>query len=182
MTAPIVTTTTLDVVEAGTVLRFSHDDLLRYHGPGYPGGVAHGYKVLERALPLLAGGDPPERREITIQTAFRGPGARDSFELVTRAVTEGHYLVDHDLARPERGHTLERYVFHLGYREETITLVLRDGYVTDEFIALSRQETRSSEEEWHLATLKQEMADRLLAHPAAEVYDLGVSTGRSAAT
>ena len=41
----------------------------------------------EQSLPLLAEGKPPERRDITIETAFPGPGARDVFELVTRAVT-----------------------------------------------------------------------------------------------
>ncbi len=64
-------------------------------------------------------------------------------------------------------------MFRLDYRGETVTLVLRDGYVTQEFIALSRQETRSPEEERHLALLKQQMADRLLTPPAMEVYDLG---------
>ena len=44
--------------------------------------------------------------------------------------------------------------------------------MTDEFIALSRKEGRSADEDRHLAVLKQEMADRLLAKPAAEVYDL----------
>ena len=43
----------------------------------------------ELALPLL--GDPPERREVEVATAFGGPGARDGFELVLRAVTEGRW-------------------------------------------------------------------------------------------
>ena len=43
----------LVVVERGRRLAFSFEDLLRYHGPGSPGGVAHAFKVLERALPLL---------------------------------------------------------------------------------------------------------------------------------
>jgi hypothetical protein len=161
----------LEVTDSGTVLRFTHEDLLRYHGPSYPGGVAHAYKVLERTLPLLDGGEPPERREIHIDTAFRGPGARDAFELVTRAVTEDRYTVDHALTRAERGETLERYVFRLRYRTRTLTAILRGGYVTDEFITLSRQEGRSSEEERRLAVLKIEMSYRLLARPATEVYD-----------
>lgn len=165
-------TTQVQVTEAGTVLRFGYDDLLRYHGPGYPGGVAHAYKVLERALPLLAGGRPPERRETHIETAFAGPGGRDGFELVTRAVTDGRYVVDAGLARPERGPTLERYVFRLRYRGQAVTLVIREGYVTGEFIAVARKEGRSADEERHLAVLKQEMADRLLARPATEVYDV----------
>ena len=44
---------TIEVAERGTVIAFSYEDMLRYHGPGSPGGVAHAFKVLERALPLL---------------------------------------------------------------------------------------------------------------------------------
>jgi hypothetical protein len=124
--------------------------------------VAHAFKVMERALPLLSPDSPPERREIQIETSFTGPGARDGFELVTRAVTGLGYIVDPGLARPERGPTLERYVFILRYRGAAVTLVIRDGYVTDEFIALARKEGRSPEEEIRLGVLKQEMADRLL--------------------
>ena len=81
-------TRAIEVVDAGRTLSFSFEDMLRYHGGGSPGGVAHAYKVLERALPLLDPSAPCERREIVIETAFGGPGARDAFELVTRAVTE----------------------------------------------------------------------------------------------
>ena len=85
---------------SGQQLTFSFADLMRYHGPDSPGGVAHAYKVLEAALPLLGPGGPCERRAMTVRTAFGGPGARDGFELVTRAVTEGRYVVDAALARP----------------------------------------------------------------------------------
>jgi hypothetical protein len=66
----------LEVADAGRPASFSFEDMLRYHGTGSPGGVAHAFKVLERALPLLAGGGVPERREIVVRTAFGGPGAR----------------------------------------------------------------------------------------------------------
>src|SRR5918997_706706 len=122
----------LDVVDRGTPLRFTFGDLMRYHGQGSPGGVAIAFKVLELGLPLLDGGAPPERREIAIRTAFGGPGARDGFELVTRAVTEGRYAVDARLARPERGRALERFVFELGHRDVSACLLLREGFVDDE--------------------------------------------------
>ena len=54
--------TIIEVAEAGNVLGFCFEDLLRYHGPGYPGGVAHSFKVLERALPLLGEGLPSAGR------------------------------------------------------------------------------------------------------------------------
>ena len=74
------------VVDSGRLLRFTFEDLIAYHGPGSPGGVAHAFKVMRRAWPLLAADATPERRAITVRTAFGGPGARDGFELVTRAV------------------------------------------------------------------------------------------------
>ena len=161
----------IEVVERGRVIAFSFDDMVRYHGGGSPGGVAHAFKVLERALPLLDPDGPCERREIVVETAFGGPGARDAFELVTRAVTGDRLRIDESLARPERGRTLERFVFRLRYRDRSVTLALREGFVTEEFIDLARTQDRSAEQERRLDTLKLEMADRVMARPAAEVYD-----------
>jgi len=164
-------TSAIEVVDRGRRLPFSFDDLIRYHGPGSPGGVAHAFKVLERALPLLGPEGPCERREIVVVTAFEGPGARDGFELVTRAVSGERFRVDAELARPERGRALERFVFQLSYRGRVTTLALREGFVTDEFIDLARTKHRSADEERRLAALKLEMADCVMAHPACEVYD-----------
>lgn len=87
-------TDSLIVTDHGTTLDFTYEDALHYHGPQAPGGVAHAYKVLERALGVLGGEGSVERRELVVTTAHGGPGVRDAFELVTRAVTEGRYTVD----------------------------------------------------------------------------------------
>jgi hypothetical protein len=163
---------TLTVVDRGRVLEFTFADLMRYHGPGSPGGVAHAFKVLERAFPLLEPDGPPERRDVHIRTAFAGPGARDAFEAVTRAVTENRYAVDPDLARPELGLARERFVFAVSARDRAVTLVLREGLVTDEFILLARKPDRTADEESWLTALKLDLADRVMARPAAEVYDV----------
>ena len=165
-------TTTLDVLDHGMPLSFSFDDLMKYHGPGSPGGVAQAFKILEQALPLLDPDGPCERHEIEVRTAFGGPGARDGFELVTRAVTEERYVVDQSLGRPERGRTMERFVFELTYRERSATLIVREGIVPDEFIDLARTKGKSEEQEARFAQLKVEMVERLLALPADEVYDV----------
>lgn len=164
--------TTLTVLENGHELRYDYADLMHYHGFGFPGGVAHAFKVMQRALPLLDAGHPPERREIDIRTAFRGPGARDAFEMVTRGLTEGRYAVDAALERPDRGETLMRYVFVLTYRGTTVRLQICDGIVRDEFIGLGRKPDRTAEEDARLEYLKRDMADRLLALPAEEAYDV----------
>lgn len=165
-------TSTLEVVEAGRLLAFSFEDMMKYHGPEAPGGVAHAFKVLERALPLLDPAGPPERREIAVQTAFGGPGARDGIELVTRAVTGDRYVVDTLLARPERGPTCASFVFTLTYRDSAVTLLLREGYVTEEFVAMARKRDRSAADDERLGELKEEMAVRVMSSPAADVYEV----------
>jgi hypothetical protein len=160
----------ITVLERGRRIDFTFAAMMDFHGGGSPGGVAHAYKVLERALPLLSPDEPPERHELSIETAFGGPGARDAFELVTRAVSEGRYEVDRSLELPERGMAMERFVFRLRYRERSVTLAVCDGYVTDEFIALARRDARTPDEERRLDLLKGEMADRVMGSPAADVY------------
>lgn len=166
-------TATIEVVDHGRRITFGFEDILRYHGHGSPGGAALAFKVLERALPLLDPHGLCERREIVVETAFGGPGARDAFELVTRAVTGNRFRIDPALARAERGRTLERFVFRLSYRDRSATLVLREGFVTGEFIDLARTEERTTEQERRLDALKLELAERVMARPAGEVYDEG---------
>jgi hypothetical protein len=168
---------TIEVADQGSALTYTFEDLMRYHGPGSPGGVAHALKVMERVLPQLEPGGLVERHEIEVDTAFAGPGARDAFEMVTRAVTEGRYAVHDALARAELGSTRERFVFRLGYRGRRVTVFLREGFVSEEFIALARMPQRNEQQESHLTVLKREMADLLLATPAAEVYDVEGAAG-----
>jgi hypothetical protein len=124
---------TIEVVDRGRRISFSFEDVLKYHGPGSPGGAAHA------------------------------------------AVTGNPFRVDPVLARPERGRALEAFVFRLGYRDRRATLVVREGFVTDEFIDLARTEHRDDDQERRLDALKRDMADRVLAHPASEVYDASES-------
>ncbi|MET0685737.1 MAG: hypothetical protein ABW060_10505 [Solirubrobacteraceae bacterium] len=153
----------LELADGDAVLTFTHEDLLEFHGTSSPAGVAIAYRVLERALPLLSPGAPPQRREIAIATAFGGPGARDAFELATRAMSDGRYKVDRSLRRPDRGPALERFVFRLAYRGREATLLLREGLVSDEFAALAFARERDAAGESRLTVLKAELAERVLA-------------------
>lgn len=160
------------VHEDGQPIEFSFADILKYHGHFAPAGVAHAVKVMQRAFPLLAAEEPVERREIEVVTAFAGPGARDAFEAVTRAVTGDRYTVDGDLEQPERGQALANFVFRLGYRGRTVQLRLRPGHVSEEFIRLARDPNPSAAQAERLRRLKLEMAERLLPQRASEIYEL----------
>jgi len=165
-------TEALAVEERDSTITFTFDDMMRYHGGHSPAGVAMAFKVMQRAFATLSPGKAPERRSISVHTAFRGPGARDGFEAVTRAASDGRYVVDRSLVRADRGRLLEDFVFAVTIGEQTATLLLRDGFVTDEFIDLARAENRSDAEERRLDELKAQLAQRVMATPAAEVYDL----------
>ena len=130
---------------------------MSYHGPGSPGGVAHAFKVQPRPAAAWSGG------------LLRAPGDRggDRVRRARRArrVRAGHSSGHREsvprgpgLARTERGRALEAFVFRLGYRGRVTTLVVREGFVTEEFIDLARTEQRTPDEERRLDLLKREMA------------------------
>jgi hypothetical protein len=162
----------LQVEDGGTTIAFTFDDMMRYHGPHSPAGVAMAFKVLQRAFGELSPGVAPPRRSVVVRTAFRGPGARDGFEAVTRGVSEGRYTVDRSLLRADRGRLLEDFVFEVAIGDRAATLVLRDGFVTGEFIDLARTENRTAEQERRLAELKAGLAGREMSADAADVFDL----------
>ncbi len=164
--------TTLVVLDQGESISISFDDLLKYHGRTSIAGVAHAFKAMERAFPLLSPGDPPERRDITVESGFPGGGARDAFEMVTRAVTGDRYRLTSKPAGVEApeapgGH----FFFRLGYRETVVDLVARAGLVPGEFLQLACKEAPTPAEAVRAQQLKEEMAERLLSLPADEVYD-----------
>jgi hypothetical protein len=53
-----------------------------------------------------------------------------------------------------------------------VTLVLRDGFVTEEFIDLAQRDDRTDEEESRLDELKAQLAQRIITAEADGVYDV----------
>ena len=122
-----------------------------------------------------------ERRELSVITAFPGPGGRDAFELVTRCLTDGRYLADKTL--PEGAVELEsphgRYYFRFNYRGRSVKATIRPGYVRDEFIQLARKKDLTQEEAQLLAEMKREMAGRLMKAKAEDIYQAEVLSQNS---
>ncbi len=165
--------TALVVLDQGGPISISFDDLLKYHGRSSIAGLAHAFKAMERAFPLLSPGEPPERADITVESGFPGGGARDAFEMVTRAVTGDRYRltpVPAGVDAPEApgGH----FFFRLGYRGKVVDLVARPGLVPDEFVGVACREAPTPTEAARARQLKEEMAERLLSLPADEAYDV----------
>jgi len=165
-------TETIAVIDHRRELTFGFEDMNRYHGGGSPAGVATALKVLQRAFALLSPDRPPDRRSVVIRTAFRGPGARDGFEAVTRAVSDDRFAVDRTLIRSDLGRLREDFVFAVSIGGASVTMVLRDGFVSAEFIDLARMPDRTADQESRLDFLKAKLAQALLSTPADELYDV----------
>jgi len=163
----------LIVNENGRSLEYAYADLVKYHGYGYLGGVALAFKAMQRVLPILADGLPPERNEIAQDTAFPGPGGRDGFEMVTRMVSGGRYKVDFSIASDDVPKSpTGSYFFRFKYRDRTVDVALRHGIIREKFLRLASQETLSTDERTRLDELKVDMADRLMTQPTEVLFDV----------
>jgi hypothetical protein len=163
---------TILVEELGQLLEFSYTDMLCYAGPYSPTGVATAFKAMQRAFGALSPNQPPQRRSVVIRTAFDETGARDGFEAVTRVVTDGRYTVDPALARPARGRLLQGFVFQASVTGRTATLLLRPGFITTEYADLTGKAERTQTDEAQLDQLKAQLAQRVLAATAEDVYEV----------
>ena len=163
---------TILVQELGQLLEFSYTDMLCYAGPFSRAGVASALKLLQRAFGALSPNHPPQRRSIVVRAAFDEPGIRDGVEAVTRAVSDGRYTVDPALVRPQLGRMLQSFVFQTTVNGRTATLLMRPGFITQEFFALAAKSERDQAEELHLNEMNVEMARRILGTSAEDVYEL----------
>ena len=164
--------TTLVVRDQGESISIAFDDLLKYHGRSSIAGVAHAFKAMERAFAVLSPGEPPERHDITVGSGFPGGGARDAFEMVTRAVTGDRYQL---VSKPPGVEAPEapggHFFFRLGYRGAVVDLVARPDLVPEEFVEVACRDAPTPAEAVRAQELKEEMAKRLVNLPADEVYD-----------
>lgn len=163
---------TITVREGGKELTFSFEAINAFHGGGFPGGVTHGLKAMQAAFPRLSE-TPPERREISVVTAFGGPGGRDAIEMVTRALTDGRLTVDKGIGGKDViSSPPGPYVWRFSYRGQTVEVRIKPGHVREEFVTLGAKKDRTPKEDERLEWLKAEMAGRLLPLPAHEIYDV----------
>lgn len=161
----------ITVLENGQPLTFDFAMLMAYHGAGFPGGVVHGLKAMQAGFAAL-GASPLPRRDIHVLTAFTGPGGRDAVECVTRALTDGRYIVDRSLGGKDViSAPPGPYLWRFNLEDRTVEVTIRPGHVLPEFVSLGATQARSAEQDARLEFLKHEMAERLLPLRADEIYE-----------
>lgn len=144
-----------------------------FHGQAALAMLAVTFQAIGLALRTLSPDRLPSRNEISVVSGHPGPGVRDSFEFVTRALTRGAYRVDRSLpeARLVAGSDIS-YSFRVTLNERTVEVALRRSALPERFFSLNFKPSRTSEDEIELSRLKRSIAgDVLAAHPD-DLFDI----------
>ena len=125
-------------------LSFQFGDLVRFHGTRSICGLTVSFKVMEAAWEALWQERPPKREDLTIASGFPGPGTKDGFEMVTRAVSRDAFeILEGIKAGPLVAEAAKgTYFFRLSDGQKIVELGLNPAVVPDEFIPRRRQLAR----------------------------------------
>ena len=133
--------------------------------------------MLGAAWASLSDGEPLDRNDITVETAFGGPGARDAVEMVTRAVSrEAFALVsdkqpDENIAEAAKG----AYWYKITARGRAVELGLKQDILPKDFIRLRRKSLAgeaSAEEMETFRDLQIELSNRLLSMDPLSAFNV----------
>lgn len=136
--------TIIEISAEPTNLKFEFADLIRFHGTQSICGLTVSFKVMEAAWQKIWRSSPPKRDKITVASGFPGPGTRDGFEMVTRAVSRNAYSVIPNakpgplVAEAAKG----AYFFQLSDELQIIELGLKPGMLPEDFISRRRAMAR----------------------------------------
>ena len=130
----------LTITDIDGPIELTFEDLIKYHGTRSICGLTVGYTALRVVWQKLSPNAPVNRDLTSIVTAFPGPGARDAFEMVTRAVSREQYEVATNfthgpmIAEAAKG----AYWFKFTIDQNSIEIGLKPDMVPKDFVPLRR--------------------------------------------
>ncbi|MHB0767789.1 hypothetical protein [Bradyrhizobium sp. 5.13L] len=144
-----------------------------YHGQSALAMAAIVFQAQRAAFAVLSPEKIPARRDVSIVSGHPGPGVRDAFEFVTRAVTRGAYTVDRALpeARLVPGHDIS-YSFRITLGERTVEMALLPGVLPQRFFELVFAKDRTAAQERELSALKRSIAEDVLAKEPGALFTM----------
>lgn len=159
-------------------LEVGYDDLLKYCTRANVIAAALMLRVCAKAFALLSPGRPVHRRELIWRLGFPGRGILDCVEMISHAVREGRCL--QEPAMPAEGAPAAlpgHFIFKIGYRGRTATVLLSATVFDDQFRArVARWQDDDKDPEGRTAYLayKRDLARRILDMPDDELFRVRV--------
>ncbi|WP_028548988.1 hypothetical protein [Paenibacillus sp. UNC451MF] len=157
------------VMDDRACLEIGFEDIRKYHGELALMAVAVGFRSLQAAFAELFGDDfVPQRKSISIVSGHAGPGFRDAFEYVTRAVTRGAYQVNVDYPAAQHDpHRAQSYAFVISTKEgASVEVALKEGFLPMkfyDFLAKGRAGTMTEEDKEEFSEMKWSLSQQAQA-------------------
>jgi hypothetical protein len=167
---------TITVMGEEDPIEISFAAVAAYHGQGALAMLAITFRAIGLALETLSPGRPVKRSDIIIVSGHPGPGVRDSFEFVTRAVTRGCYTVDRSLpdARLAPPPAALSYSFRVTIGGRTAEIAVLPEALPPRFFGLTFNPSRTPEEDAEARRLRKAIAVDVLAASAEKLFELRV--------
>lgn len=163
---------TIDILDDGHPVRLDYAGALRFHGGSSIWGVAAAFRAMQAAARYFSAQEIWDRRSLRITSAHPGPGVRDAVEYVTHCVSQGRYRLTDPQHEGRCGAGMQ---FHwwIDDGQCTVAVMLRDGFVPDEFFELvDRADTEREQpaDRDTLRQLKHRLIEQLWAEPLERLF------------
>lgn len=130
-------TSVLKIRDALGELTLTYEEMCKYHGKDFLGGVALAFKVLELAFNMvLQPGQVPERAKIRLVLGLNPPGILDGFEYLTRAVTQQRIVINKNIEKGVKSN-FGHYYFEVHYEDIMISMWLKENLLPEGFTDLA---------------------------------------------
>ncbi len=166
---------TISVMGEEEPIQIGFDALAAYHGQSALAMLAITFQCLRATTAILSPQAPARRAAISVVSGHPGPGVRDAFELVTRAVTRGAYIVDPTLPDARLNpYTEISYSFAISLEGRTAHAALKEGVLPGRFFELLAIKDKSQAVRTEFSKLKRTIAADVLVVEPQTLFELSV--------
>lgn len=173
---------TIRIQDGPDLLDIGFADVEKYHGQGSVAGAALAFMVMHAAFSSQYPDRVPCREELSIVTGHPGPGVRDAFEFITRAVSRNAYRVDEARLQARwNPYSTVSFTFTINdVHGRLVDVSLKQEILPMRFFELLDLKHRGVETEnqrQELRQLKRTLADQLLKTRSSDLFQIsGQST------
>ncbi|QAY94789.1 hypothetical protein CWB41_02735 [Methylovirgula ligni] len=164
---------TLTIAGEEEPIIIGYEAVAAYHGQSALAMLAITFQALRAILPVLSPDGPPPRAALSITSGHPGPGVRDAFEFVTRAVTRNAYVVDRSLPDARLNPQADiSYSFVVSLGERRVRASLKEDVLPQRFFELLAIKEKTDAERAEFSQLKRAIAARVLAQEPVSLFVL----------
>ena len=140
----IARSATIHVMGEEEPIEIGFASVMAYHGQAALAMLAITFQGLRATLPRLSPVSVPQRSDITVVSGHPGPGVKDAFEFVTRAVTRNAYTVDRSLPEARLNPKADiSYSFRVTLDHRTLSAALRPNVLPARFFRIELHWSRT---------------------------------------